>query len=681
MASATVSLPPILPGDKLILDCHVEFEAPSSFGGAPGISEQELKEWLWREQKDTILANLKVKRHVPSTAPSNGLPEQQHQQKQEILKAITQVQERLLENERPRLVYGLLLEAVLKYTKCDFGLIAEIQTTEQGKKLVNARACTNIAWSPEVRKAYETAIEAGFQVHNLASLFGSVITTGKPVVSNDPKNDPRSGGTPPGHPTINSYLGIPFFKKGEVVGMLSLANQPGGFSEADIERLHPFITTSSLLLQVYLQIDKNEELIDSLEEKVKMRTHDLEQANAKLEKANAQVVHASQVQLERFACISHEIRTPLNCIVGLSSLLQETAVNPMQEESLRMIESSGDLLLTVVNDILDYASLETVAVNVEVRKTNLQEMLSSVVHLIGLKAQPKRIKMRTFYSATVPEFIRTDGNRLQQILYNLLGNAIKFSKPSGNIDLTCSLEDNFSVDADGFQDNRLDDETCSVSTCDSNSALEKNQRVLCFSIKDYGQGIHKLDFDRIFQPFQQAKEQQTLSGGTGLGLAVVSRLVQAKGGKLFVNSEEGKWTKFTVEIPLAMDVSVGEQDVQHELKGTSVVFIDNSDAVVPTQSTTESVLKDLGVQCNTFRSMQEVAEARHSLEPAHTRVLLLNEDLFVAESYRRISALAPTAVLTFGPKYSVKETSGHFRSIEQVRSCVIRITSSFSLNQ
>lgn len=314
MASATVSLLPILPGDKLVLDCHVELTAPdltvcSSF--ARGINEQELKEWLWREEKETILASLKVTRTVATPAPSNGVLKEQHHQKQEILEAITRVQERLLENERPRLVYGVLLEAVLQFTKCDFGLIAEVETTERGQIIVNARACTNIAWSPEVRKAYETAIEAGFQVHNMASLFGSVITTGKPVVSNDPKNDPRSGGTPPGHPTINSYLGIPFFKKGKVVGMLSLANQPGGFSEADIERLHPFIITSSLLMQVYLQIDKNEELIDSLEEKVKLRTHDLERANAKLEKANAQVIRASQLQLERFACVSHEIRTPL----------------------------------------------------------------------------------------------------------------------------------------------------------------------------------------------------------------------------------------------------------------------------------------------------------------------------------------------------------------------------------
>lgn len=352
-----------------------------------------------------------------------------------------------------------------------------------------------------------------------------------------------------------------------------------------------------------------------------------------------------------------------------------------------MIESSGDLLLTVVNDVLDYARLETAAVNIEVRKTNLQEMLNSVVHLIALRAQPKRIKLRTFYSATMPEFVWTDGNRLQQILYNLLGNAIKFSKPSGVIELSCSLENNFSIDTDGLKNNRRsfspafgdsvtsdETETCSISTCDSGPALEKDQQVLCFSIKDFGKGIDKQDFDRIFQPFQQARSnEQAISGGTGLGLAVVSRLVQAKGGKLFVDSEAGEWTKFTIEIPLTIDTSVSEEDLQHELKGTSVVFIDNGDEVSPTQSTTEAVLKDLGAQCNAFKSMEEMAEARHSFEPARARVLILKENLFIAESYRRISALAPTAVLTFGPSHSVKETSGHFRSIEQVSSSVFLI--------
>jgi signal transduction histidine kinase len=168
--------------------------------------------------------------------------------------------------------------------------------------------------------------------------------------------------------------------------------------------------------------------VSLLEDKVKERTRTLQTTNERLEEANHRILEASAAQLQHFACMSHEIRTPLNCIIGLSSLLQESSLNPIQAESMEMIVSSSDLLLTVVNDVLDYSKLESGNVDIEIRQCSLQETLNSVVHAIEAKAVSKKVSLCTIYDARICDAINTDGRRLQQILYNLLGNAIKFSK-------------------------------------------------------------------------------------------------------------------------------------------------------------------------------------------------------------------------------------------------------------
>ena len=157
-------------------------------------------------------------------------------------------------------------------------------------------------------------------------------------------------------------MGIPFFSEtNEMIRMLIVANKLRGYNLADVEFLDPFSATCGNIIQSYHQIEKNRELINTIEQKVQERTKALEIFNQELAEANCKAVKAKEMHLQHFACMSHEIQTPLNDIVGSLSILQEMELLPSQQECINLIVSSSDLLSTlstVVNNVIDYSKLE-----------------------------------------------------------------------------------------------------------------------------------------------------------------------------------------------------------------------------------------------------------------------------------------------------------------------------------
>jgi signal transduction histidine kinase len=207
----------------------------------------------------------------------------------------------------------------------------------------------------------------------MKTLLEKVVTSQQQLISNNYQEQGRND--PTGPPPIETFLGIPFFENnGKLIGLVEIANKPNGYVQEDADFLEPFMVTCSNLLQAFQQVQENESLINTLEQKVRDRTRELQVSNERLKQANRQVVQTSAQQLQHFACMSHEIRTPLNCIVGLSSLLQESKLSPMQEDSMRMIVMSGDLLLTVVNDVLDYSRLESGNVDIEIQEQSARNI-------------------------------------------------------------------------------------------------------------------------------------------------------------------------------------------------------------------------------------------------------------------------------------------------------------------
>ena len=221
--------------------------------------------------------------------------------RRDLLDCIASVQRQFFQSERPNVVFGLLLDTLLELTESEYGFIGEIKYEDDGTMFLQTHAITNIAWNQATLQFYEDNREAGLKFYNLKSLFGTVMTTGEPLIANDPAIHPKRTGIPEGHPPLRHFLGIPFFKPGgEINGMVGISNKPGGYSAADIELLEPLTVTCSNLIQAYVQKNDNQWLINNLENSVRVRTQELELANANLEEANRKVKHAALMQLQHF---------------------------------------------------------------------------------------------------------------------------------------------------------------------------------------------------------------------------------------------------------------------------------------------------------------------------------------------------------------------------------------------
>lgn len=328
-----------------------------------------------------------------------------------------------------------------------------------------------------------------------------------------------------------SQLCMPIVRQGELVGLLYLENNltPGAFTSHHLEVLH------LLAAQAAISID-NAQLYSSVENKVAQRTQQLHTAQLEAEKAN-------QAKSDFLASMSHELRTPLNAILGFSQLMaQDVSLPKHLEESLAIINRSGEHLLDLINDVLALSKIEAGKTTLQLDTFNFHEFLQAIYGMLQLKAQAKGLELKFERSPDVPEIIQADEQKLRQILINLLGNAIKFTE-TGWVALRVTRA--APSLAEGGQD-------------------PPDSSILLFEVEDTGAGIAPNELDRVFEAFVQAPTEVRSQQGTGLGLPISQSFVQLMGGKLQVRSEEGIGTCFYFDLPvlLAEAPAISQQSTQ-----------------------------------------------------------------------------------------------------------------------
>lgn len=268
-----------------------------------------------------------------------------------------------------------------------------------------------------------------------------------------------------------------------------------------------------------------------------------------IEKANARKLHeVDMMKLKFFTNISHEIRTPLTLILGpLNKMLQSENVDSSARENLKLMQRNAQNLDRLISQLLDFRKLQSGNLKLNITEADIVGFIQNIVNSFSGYAEEKNIKL-SFNTLKDRVFVSFDPDKIEKILNNLLFNAFKYTEENGSISVNLALI--FDSDEDDF----------------SNTAEEK--QYIEINIKDTGKGIPQKNLERVFIRFFESNEKEG-SSGAGIGLALVKDLVKIHKGKIFVNSKEGKGTKFTIRIPydLAAESGIKEKTISEKNKG------------------------------------------------------------------------------------------------------------------
>ncbi|MFI3220048.1 MAG: transporter substrate-binding domain-containing protein [Methylococcales bacterium] len=281
----------------------------------------------------------------------------------------------------------------------------------------------------------------------------------------------------------------------------------------------------------------------SLEKQVEMRTSEL---NTALEVAKS----ANSAKTDFLANMSHEIRTPMNAVIGLAFLLQKQELNLIARDMVNKIDDAGRSLLGVINECLDFSKIEANLLEIEYVPFRLSDILDNLTSIMNILGANKPIKLCIAPAPKGSDYLRGDPIRLEQILINLVSNAIKFTE-KGEV-------------------------VVEVNITDSVSTSTANQINIHFSVRDTGIGISREKHESIFQPFVQADNSTTrVYGGSGLGLAISRRLVDLMGGTLQLTSEIGVGSEFFFDLTFTVIGNI-KADAVPSLPPQNVLIIDNN---------------------------------------------------------------------------------------------------------
>jgi two-component system, NarL family, sensor histidine kinase EvgS len=358
-----------------------------------------------------------------------------------------------------------------------------------------------------------------------------------------------------------------------------------------------------------LEILEKEKVQKELEEE----RNNIQRLNIELEKAKNIAENIAKQKSEFLANMSHEIRTPMNSVIGFTEILEKEITDPLHKEYLHSIKKGGNSLLRIINDILDLSKIEAGKLEVKNESLNPRNIFLEIESIFHSKIISKNINFIVDIDKSIPKFIIIDGVRIRQILFNLIGNAIKFTE-KGHIKL--KVENIYKNDV-------------------------KSKIDLIFSIEDTGIGIDEKNLESIFNAFEQGNNQDVAKyGGTGLGLAICTKLVHMMNGEIKVQSQKNKGSIFTVilrDIPIS---SMEGEIVSQKLLSSNIVFekaqILVVDDIEENRKLVEASLKDFDIDLIMAKNGQEAID---KLKNINVDLILMDLRMPVMDGYEATSII------------------------------------------
>lgn len=385
----------------------------------------------------------------------------------------------------------------------------------------------------------------------------------------------------------------------------------------DYELIWNILTISIIILAIifYWNRTLKEEISqkEKIQKELEKERNNIQALNEELKKAKDVAENISKQKSEFLANMSHEIRTPMNSVIGFTEILDKEITNPVHKEYLNSIKKGGNALLRIINDILDLSKIEAGKLEIRNESLNPTNLFLEIESIFHSKIISKNIAFIVDIDKTIPKYIIMDGVRIRQVLFNLIGNAIKFTQ-KGHVKLKVE---------NVYKDNI------------------KSKIDLIFSVEDTGIGIDEKNLETIFNAFEQQDNHDVAKyGGTGLGLAICTKLIKMMNGEIKVESQKNKGSSFTVifrDIPVS---SMEDEVVTSKLKASNIMFekavILVVDDVLENRKLVQASLKDYDIDLIMAENGKEAIEL---LKNVNVNLILMDLRMPVMDGYEAATIL------------------------------------------